>query len=157
MITKFIVSPQNIDTDEVIEHEDSDSVFWLGVHDDENPYARRDALLKLREDWTTDLERQHSPESDFVLALASHLQNIATTRILHVGAWIDSNVSRFASEHAEIQGLRRQFETLSRELASGVEICAMKCSTCGLRCLEGKRHGQLVSSLLVRLSSSYFV
>jgi hypothetical protein len=107
----------------------------------------------LREDWNTDLERQQTPEADYVLALAAHLQRIVTTRILHVGAWIDSNVSRFSSEHAEIQNLRRQFETLSRELAVGVEICAMKCSSCGLRCVEGKRHGEKLRrcSTMVRL------
>lgn len=131
-----------MDTDEVIAHNDTNSVFWLSIRDEGNPYARRDALLKLREAWSTDLERQHSPEADYVLALATHLQGLVTTRILHVGAWIDSNVSRFSSEHAEIQTLRRQFETLSRELSTGVEICAMKCSTCSLRCVEGKRHGK---------------
>lgn len=136
---------QNLDTDEIIKHDDTDAVLWLNVRDEGNPYARRDALLKLREDWTTDLERQHSPEADYVLALATHLQGLVTARILHVGAWIDSNVSRFSSEHAEIQGLRRQFETLSRELATGLEICAMKCSSCGLRCVEGKRHGSSFS------------
>jgi hypothetical protein len=131
-----------MDTDEVIEHEDTDSAFWLPDRDETNPYARRYALLKLREDWNTDLERQQTPEAGYVHALAAHLQRLVTTRILHVGAWIDSNVSRFSSEHAEIQGLRRKFETLSRELAVGVEICAIKCSSCGLRCVEGRRHGE---------------
>jgi len=122
---------QNLDTDEVIEHEDSDAGFWLSARDETNPYARRNALLKLREDWDTDLERQQTPEVDYLLALAAHLQRLVsvTIRILHVGTWIDSNVSRFSSEHAEIQSLRRQFETLSRESAVGVEICAMKCSS----------------------------
>ena len=99
-------------------------------------------LLKLREDWNTDLERQQTPEAEYVLALAAHLQRLVAARILHVGEWIESNVSKFSSEHAEIQSLRRQFETLSRKLSAEVEICGMKCSSCELRCVEGKRHGE---------------
>ncbi|KAF8306077.1 hypothetical protein DL93DRAFT_2172249 [Clavulina sp. PMI_390] len=104
---------KNLDTDEAIPHEDSTSVFWLSLKDEGNPYARRDALLKLRESWSTDLERQHAPEADYIVSLAENLQKLAVARVLHVRTWIDSNVSRFSAEHAEIRTLRRHFETLS--------------------------------------------
>jgi hypothetical protein len=125
----------------VIAHEDTDAIFWLPAPDESNLYARRDALLKLRKDWNTNLKRQQTPEAEYVKALAAHLRHLATARILHVGAWMNSNVSRFSSEHGEIENLRRQFESSSRELVSGVDVCGMKCSNCGLRCVEGRRHG----------------
>lgn len=133
---------KNLDTDEVVPHEDTSAIFWLDARDENNPYGRRDALAKIREDWNTSLERQETPEAEYVLALAAYSQGLVATRIKHVENWIDSNTSRFSAEHGDIQSLRRQFESLSRELATGVELCAMKCSSCGLRCLEGKRHGK---------------
>lgn len=130
-------------------------MFWLDARDENNPYGRRDALTKLREDWNTDLERQETPEAGYVLILAAHLQGLVSTRIKHVEEWITSNTIRFSAEHGDIQALRRQLESLSRELAAGVELCAMKCSSCGLRCLEGKRHGEYIrTSTYVRLEKS---
>ncbi|KAF8306096.1 hypothetical protein DL93DRAFT_250101 [Clavulina sp. PMI_390] len=131
---------KNLDTDTVIEHETNGSEFWLSIDDEVNPYARRDKLIKLRGSWSTDLERQHAPEQDYILSLTEHLRRLADARVRHVRLWIESNVNRFSSENAEIRSLQRRFEALSRELTSGVEICGLKCASCGLLCVEGKRH-----------------
>ncbi|KAF8317563.1 hypothetical protein DL93DRAFT_2095570 [Clavulina sp. PMI_390] len=104
---------KNLDTNEAIGYEDSNCVFWL--KDEGNPSTRRDTLLKLRESWPCDLERHYATEARYIVNLAEYLQHLAAARVLHVGAWIDCNVSGFPSEHPDIRALKQQFSMLSTE------------------------------------------
>ena len=133
-------SVQNMDTDEIVPHHDSSLIFFLESFSDGSQTNRASRLSVLRTSWKPAPQRQDTSETEWILLLASYLQDVAKGRVAHVRDWIDCNVRRFPPEHADVQALRRQFDQLSRELVSGVEICAMKCSSCELRCIEGKRH-----------------
>ncbi|KAF8305258.1 hypothetical protein DL93DRAFT_2160360 [Clavulina sp. PMI_390] len=117
---------KNFDTDEIISHEPGSSMFYLNLEGIGNPYTCRETLLKLREAWATATEHQGGSDANHISSLAEYLKQLAATRILHVRAWIDSNVARFSSDHTEICALWRDFEALSRELIAGVEICGAK-------------------------------
>ncbi|KAF8321130.1 hypothetical protein DL93DRAFT_2224184 [Clavulina sp. PMI_390] len=132
---------RNLDTNEIIQHDGGRNVFWLSQNGGHSLLNSRDEVFRdLREAWTNAPIRQQVSESEYTLALTEHLQSVARSRLAHVRLWLNSNLVRFSVEHSDIAALLRQFELLSRELTTSVEVCAMKCSNCGLKCVEGKRH-----------------
>ena len=130
-----------MDTNEIIPHKDSRDVLWLSSAGGLNLPRRQDVLRSLLESWASHPTRQETPEKDYVVALSSYLQSVATARVLHVGDWIDRNLSRFSPEHIEIQNLQRELTKQSQELVNNLILCAMTCSDCALRCIEVKGHG----------------
>lgn len=98
----------------------------------------RDILLPVL---ISSFDSAHSREDRrWIYALAEHLQSLADRRYRHVKDWIDDNVARFPSEHADIQNLRRRLNELSRDIRLAVELCALECANCRLFCVKGKRH-----------------
>lgn len=130
-----------MDSGEPIVHQDLGMSLWL-ESDDARRVSQSEVMRQLRSQWSTDLERQHCAETEYVFALASYLQELGRNRESLIEGWLNANLCRFSSEHSEIQNLKRRSEALTRELLAGLEICGLKCSSCNLRCLEGKRHGK---------------
>ena len=130
-----------MDTNEIIPHKDSRDVLWLSSASGLNLPRQQDVLRNLLESWTSHPTRQETPEKDYVMALSSYIRSVATARVLHVGEWIDRNLSRFSPEHIEIQNLQREFTKQCQELINNLTLCTTKCSDCALRCIEVKGHG----------------
>lgn len=96
--------------------------------------------MRLSDLRATGPKRQGLMDLEWHSLLASHLLDLATSRIALVRLWMESNVARFPSEHNDVQALRRAFEQLSLDLVAGVTLCGMKCKSCGLLCVDSKRH-----------------
>lgn len=128
-----------MDTSKIIPHNDSDSKFFLESLSSDPSSERAHRLSSLRNSWTSGA-REDTEDSAWLVGLASHIQTLARARIAHVRAWMERNVSRFPFDHPDIQSLRRRFVQLSVELIVGTELCGMKCGSCDLLCIEGKRH-----------------
>ncbi|KAF5388164.1 hypothetical protein D9615_000204 [Tricholomella constricta] len=98
---------KNLDTDATIEKADTFSRFvYIGTAD-----QRDSALALLCNSWGNYGSRFHSTESDWIEQLSFHLYHLVDMRIEHVQEWISSNLSRFKTENASIDELRRAVET----------------------------------------------
>lgn len=102
--------------------------------------ARETALSSLRNDWALTHPRQHIPDTEWVSELSSHLDSLVDVRVEHVHEWIVLNLSRFQSGHANIDTLRRTFETAKVDLKAGVQLCKTQCSECQLLCTKNRSH-----------------
>ncbi|KAJ7252459.1 hypothetical protein C8J57DRAFT_1519796 [Mycena rebaudengoi] len=129
---------KNFDTDDLIEHPDTLSRFFLSS--DMSIEERQPMLSTLQMTWDRFDKRHQTPDSDWTAGLATYLMDLAEMRISHVFHWIKSNLSRFKSNHANMDILRRDFESGAVDLKSNVEICRMQCATCELLCLLDRRH-----------------
>jgi hypothetical protein len=105
-----------------------------GVHD----AARELALAALRDTWNQNRSRQLMPDNEWASNLALHLDHLAEIRIEHVREWISLNLSRFQTGHANIEDLRRNFESATVDLKAGVKLCMMKCASCHLLCVQSR-------------------
>ncbi|KAJ6609456.1 hypothetical protein B0H10DRAFT_2063907 [Mycena sp. CBHHK59/15] len=131
---------KNFDTDEVIDSQDTSSRFFLSAP--EVPTEERQRMLAtLQTAWHQFGGRHNQSESEWTTQLAVYLTNLAELRIQHVFEWISSNVSRFSVNHANMELLRRDFDSAAEDLRSNVEICRMNCASCDLSCLLSWRHG----------------
>ncbi|KIM22917.1 hypothetical protein M408DRAFT_332686 [Serendipita vermifera MAFF 305830] len=132
---------KNYDTDELLQNSDSPATFFVedASHPGYGPLSLDTCLSQLRLGWKRREERFSMPEDEFVTGCNQYLSALAEARIGHVQTWIDVNTARFG-EKAEITSLRRNFEQLSKELRTSTVLCGLKCSNCGLSCLEDKRH-----------------
>lgn len=125
----------------MIVSQDSDAVFWLPLNGEQDYSGRQSALRLLHANWPKFCERQKLDDKTYVLELAEYLQNLAALRVKHVTDWVDSNLSRFSPEIADIQSVRRHLEASCRDTILGIQICGLECASCALRCVEGTRHG----------------
>ncbi|KAJ7195854.1 hypothetical protein C8J57DRAFT_534894 [Mycena rebaudengoi] len=133
---------KNFDTDELIEKPDTDSQFFLSST--ETPPTRREEMLvTLQNSWTEFGNRPYKPDTEWAAGLSAYLDGLAELRIQHVYEWISSNLSRFTSSHANIDMLRRVFETTIVDLRANVEICGTQCASCQLKCLLSRRHDSI--------------
>ncbi|KAJ7289087.1 hypothetical protein C8J57DRAFT_1459186 [Mycena rebaudengoi] len=133
---------KNFDTDELIEKPDTDSQFFLSST--ETPSTRREEMLvTLQNSWTEFGNRPYKPDTEWAAGLSAYLDGLAELRIRHVHKWISSNLSRFTSSHANIDMLRRVFETTIVDLRANVEICGTQCASCQLKCLLSRRHDSI--------------
>ncbi|KIM19859.1 hypothetical protein M408DRAFT_334238 [Serendipita vermifera MAFF 305830] len=132
---------KNRDTDELLQNNDSRAIFFIeGVsHPKNGLLSLNSCLVQLRMGWEHRQNRFSVPEDEFLAGYNQYLSALAEARIDHVQTWINVNAARFG-EKAEITSLRRTFEQLSKELRISAMLCGLKCSECGLLCLENKRH-----------------
>ncbi|KAJ6612229.1 hypothetical protein B0H10DRAFT_2165565 [Mycena sp. CBHHK59/15] len=133
---------KNFDTDSLIEHPDSSFRFFISLSD--MPVEERKTMLvTLQKTWDQFDKRHQMPDIEWTAQLAKYLMDLAEMRIEHVFLWIQSNLSRFKSNHANMDLLRRDFEGGAVDLKSNIEICRMQCATCNLLCLLDRRHDPL--------------
>jgi hypothetical protein len=98
-------------------------------------------LATLQQSWDQFDARHKMSEDEWIAGLSQFLLDRAEMRIEYVFHWIKSNLARFKSNHANMDLLRRDFDSGAVDLRSNVEICRMQCASCNLRCLLGRRHG----------------
>ncbi|KAJ7091563.1 hypothetical protein B0H15DRAFT_836658 [Mycena belliarum] len=129
---------KNFDTDELIESQDTSAQFFIS---NTNSSPGREAMLSiLQNSWDQLDKRPYTTESEWVRQLSEYLNNLVELRIERVREWISSNLSRFQSSHANLEMLRRVFDTTIVELRANVEICGTQCAQCQLKCLLSRRH-----------------
>jgi hypothetical protein len=97
-------------------------------------------LIALQKSSDLFARRQYATDADWIAELSAYLDGLADLRIQHVHEWISSNLSRFKSNHANIEMLRRVFETTIVDLRANVEICGTQCANCQLKCIHSRRH-----------------
>jgi hypothetical protein len=116
---------------------DSSAIFYLPG----SPFTSEWALAELMKPWTNINKRDYT-ESDrtWMEDLSQYLLGLADNRIEHVRQWIDSNLSRFKVDNANIDALRRLLDSMVIDLKSQVELCKMKCESCNLLCIRSRRH-----------------
>ncbi|KAG8926962.1 hypothetical protein FRC01_008173 [Tulasnella sp. 417] len=122
---------KNYDTQQVLECQDTDAIFYLGSTDD----GRQERLNKLLERFGPEPARSSTAD------LQAYLQEAAMLRIHHVRKWVDSNLARFMpSDNADIKALQRQVDDLTTVMVANLQLCLNKCGSCQLRCLRPKAH-----------------
>ncbi|KAG8993098.1 hypothetical protein FRB94_011064 [Tulasnella sp. JGI-2019a] len=129
-IDPIVEDLKNLDSQEVIQFTDSNAIFYL----DKSPEDRQVALQKLLISWHSD------PARHDVKDLSQHLQDLVKNRLTHVDRWMDSNISRFQADNADIRALKRERDELSEALKANAQPCFMECSWCRLSCLLIKSH-----------------
>ena len=134
-----LISVQNLDTDLVIDVPDTSSRFQLAEagHQQEERESKLAVLIK---SWDQHDTRHHQQEDQWTTELEAHLSHLVDMRIEHVREWIASNLSRFKAEHANVEALRRAFETSVVDLRANILICKLQCRSCHLSCLQGRHH-----------------
>ncbi|KAJ7246483.1 hypothetical protein C8J57DRAFT_1360578 [Mycena rebaudengoi] len=132
---------KNFDTDKLIEKSDTSAQFFLSSGDSESHVSRREEMLVvLQHSWDKFAGRADATDAEWIGGLSAYLDGLAELRIQHVYEWISSNLSRFKSNHANIEMLRRVFESSVVDLRGNIEICGTQCAHCQLKCLLSRRH-----------------
>ena len=101
---------------------------------------REIALADLRHASNQSHSRQLMADADWSSKLALHLEHLVNLRIDHVREWITSNLSRFQTAHANIEELRRTFESAIVDLKANVQLCTAQCASCHLLCVRSRLH-----------------
>ncbi|KAJ7781844.1 hypothetical protein DFH07DRAFT_389440 [Mycena maculata] len=130
---------KNLDTDIPIEQPDTSSRFFLSASETTRE-EQQNIVFALQKSWDRFDARHQILEMEWIAGLAQFLQDRAEMRIEYISRWIDSNLARFKSNHANIDLLRRDFDRGKVDLRGNVEICRMQCASCNLLCLLGRRH-----------------
>ncbi|KAF5381827.1 hypothetical protein D9757_008331 [Collybiopsis confluens] len=127
----------NMDTNTIIEEPDTEAIFYLTGA----PFSPEKALQKLFASWDGFSGRNLAgSDRTWTEELSQYLVDLLDQRIERVRHWIDSNLARFKAEHANIDALRRMMDNAVIDLKSHVELCKMKCESCNLLCIRGRRH-----------------
>lgn len=132
-----IIIIQNLDTGVVIDAPDSNAQFFLSTGGSVC-MDRSSALLVLQDSWSNSHPRPQQRDIEWTNTLSAYLTALVDQRVNHVQEWITSNLSRFKTDHANIEILRRAFDSLVVELRSNVDLCKMQCYKCQLLCLRGR-------------------
>ncbi|KAF7356382.1 VWFA domain-containing protein [Mycena venus] len=130
---------KNFDTDAPIDQPDTSSRFFLSTSS-ATPEERQNIMATLQKSWDQFGARHQMSEAEWIAGLSLFLLERAEMRIKYVFHWIGSNLARFKSNHANMDLLRRDFDSGAVDLRSNVEICRMQCASCDLLCLLGRRH-----------------
>jgi len=131
---------KNLDADVPIGAPDTSSKFSLATGGLQQSSFREAALQVLFRAWEDCDSRQHVPEGVWIENLTSHIDNLVNLRISHVKEWISSNVARFRSGQGSIDELMREFESMTVDLKSNVQLCKLKCVSCDLLCVQSRLH-----------------
>ena len=97
-------------------------------------------LTALRETWNPTTRRQFMPDPDWIFNLSSHIGGLIDLRVDRVRLWLDSNLERFQTGHATVDGLRRQFDNMVIEMRGNVQLCRAICLSCHLLCIRRRFH-----------------
>lgn len=119
-------------------------------HDTEVVFdVTRPLVLKQRENVLHSLQstfnldnptRQLIGDGTWISKLEAHLDALVLTRLGLVGKWIETNVSRFPADNADIRGVYRAFGESKEELKMSVQLCKSECHACQLLCVRGRHH-----------------
>ncbi|KAF7370371.1 VWFA domain-containing protein [Mycena sanguinolenta] len=131
---------KNFDTGNSIDQPDTPSRFLLSSSNP-TPEEQQNILATLQQSWNRFDARHQMSEAEWIAGLSHFLLDLAELRIEYVFHWIKSNLARFKSNHANMDLLRRDFDSGAVDLRSNVEICRMQCASCHLQCILGRRHG----------------
>jgi hypothetical protein len=131
---------QNLDTDLIVEGDDTASRFALSQHEHMPHEDIETHLSTLRESWNQSTPRQSIPDPDWMKGLAEHINGLINLRVSHVRLWLDSNLERFQAGHATIEDLRRCFDNMVIEMRANVQLCSGQCASCHLLCVRGRLH-----------------
>ena len=93
----------------------------------------------LRQLWDGREDRYKLEESDFITRYNGFLNGLIKERLSLVGGWLQVNTERFG-DHSEVQALMRAFREHAEEIKGSNVLCGARCSSCGLLCLEMRRH-----------------
>ncbi|KIO18763.1 hypothetical protein M407DRAFT_224787 [Tulasnella calospora MUT 4182] len=121
---------RNLDDQGVVDHSDHNAKFYIGKDEGE----RERALASLLEAWGVD------PARGTVDEVATHLNDLASSRITHVEKWIEQNLSRFPADNSDIRNLKRDFKDLAERLRNALRLCPAQCNTCQLQCMLNLSH-----------------
>jgi hypothetical protein len=109
----------------------------------ETSAADREKYLSiLRDSWdrfgSRQLERVN--DSEWISDLVQYLTHLVDLRVAHVELWLKSNIQRFKAESANIDALRRTFDSAVIDLRAGVQLCKSQCARCKLFCIRNRFH-----------------
>ncbi|EIW81359.1 hypothetical protein CONPUDRAFT_165526 [Coniophora puteana RWD-64-598 SS2] len=128
---------KNLDTDEFVIGDDTESVFAVGSGSND----REARLAALEQSWDQFFTRQQTEEGVWFEGLTKHLDHLLTLRIDRVGEWISLNLVRFqAVSHESIEDLKRAFDNMTVDMRSNVQLCGVQCATCHLQCIQSRLH-----------------
>ncbi|KAI6111765.1 hypothetical protein EDD17DRAFT_1480234, partial [Pisolithus thermaeus] len=131
---------KNLDTDKPVELPDTESRLFLTVGTTPQSEDREQTLEILRSSWERYHERQNVPDSAWVEALSQYLDGIVNLRIDRVQEWLSQNLARFQTGHASTEELRRDFEGVTVDLRTNVQLCKLQCADCQLLCIQSRFH-----------------
>lgn len=112
-------------------HADAPISFYLGESDGDRAQALSAILAK----WKFEAGRHDVQKTNEYLSL------LVTNRSKHVQDWLDTNLSRFPQDNSDIIALRQDVSNLTTSLASSIQLCQARCTTCYLRCMNPRSHG----------------
>jgi hypothetical protein len=132
---------QNIDSDSLIDMPDSRLRFFLSTTGAAGDVSAREIMLNdFQRTWDSFILRGDQTEEDWISGLTSYLNYVVELRIDYVRKWVDSNLSRFKTDHANIETLRRAFDSEIVDLKANVQLCRMQCGSCYLFCIRPRGH-----------------
>jgi len=129
---------RNLDNDEVLGPSSKHYTLYV-PHASGEPLNPASCLAELRTLWPERLDRYKATEADFISGYNEFLQGLVKERLELVGQWLQANTARFG-EHSEVQGLMRAFKEHGEDMKGSTLLCGSRCSSCGLLCLEMRRH-----------------
>lgn len=129
---------KNLDDDEVLGPSSISYTFYVPDASGE-PLLPASCLAELRKLWPERSNRYKASEAGFISGYNDFLQGLVKERLELVGDWLQSNTARFG-EHSEVQGLMRAFKKHGEEIKESTLLCGSRCGSCGLFCLEMRRH-----------------
>jgi hypothetical protein len=129
---------KNLDNDEPLGPSTVSFVLYV-PHASSEPLSPDGCFRNLRQLWNGRLDRYKLEESDFISRYNEFLNSLVKGRLDLVGGWLQVNTERF-SDHSEVQALMRAFREHAEEMKGTNVLCGARCSSCGLLCLEMRRH-----------------
>ncbi|CAE6410025.1 unnamed protein product [Rhizoctonia solani] len=138
---------KNLDTDEDIpyEHPVSSEVYWvprsLDDHTSHGSTSAESLLAELTRLHTAEhIERRNMNEEQYVADLQARLHHHLDIRVEQVRCWVTVNTARFPQENQDIRNIFKAVDNIVVATRVAVQLCASKCSSCHLLCLNPYRH-----------------
>ncbi|KAH9164611.1 hypothetical protein EDB89DRAFT_2247116 [Lactarius sanguifluus] len=131
---------KNFDTDLIVESDDTAARFVVANREQISPAEIERHLAALLESWSPNTPRQSIPDAEWIVGLASYLQELADLRINHVRLWLDLNLEKFQGGPAAIDDLGRRFDNMAIQMKTNVQLCRAQCVSCHLFCVRGLLH-----------------
>ncbi|TFK74975.1 hypothetical protein BDN72DRAFT_832681 [Pluteus cervinus] len=129
---------KNLDTNLPIDYPDTAARFTLRLHEEASDRAT--VLSTLQQGWSGFNSRKIRSDESWIIELSQYMEGLVDMRIAHVKAWIESNLSRFKADHANIELLRREFNNAAVDLKESIQMCKKHCSACDLYCPCYRQH-----------------
>ncbi|EIN14302.1 hypothetical protein PUNSTDRAFT_41556 [Punctularia strigosozonata HHB-11173 SS5] len=132
---------RDLDSNMPIGAPDTQARFASLLPNSVNQAAERERILgRLRSSWDLYGTRQHAEDSDWLSQLNAYLEHTVDLRVQHVQAWLSTNTTRLPVADANVDSLRRSFDSMVIDLRASTQLCGIQCSTCSLYCLRLRHH-----------------